>query len=139
MNRRQRSLVRKWIGLACLFLGLVFAEQFLRTNPWLFRAILFGGMVLALLYEGRPAEPAGSSSDRLRRIVNANPWIKTWLFVCAICATALAVAAIHYELDLHNRLSFGGLLASILLVGAPILVMYERERYFELGTTDNAV
>jgi hypothetical protein len=138
MNRRQRSLVHKWIGLACLFIGLVVAERFLRANPWLFRAILLGGMVLALRYEGRPADAAGSSSDRIRRIVEANPWIKTWLVVCATCATALAIAAIHYEWDLHNRLSFGGLLAAIMLIGAPILVMGERDRYIELGTSDNA-
>jgi hypothetical protein len=45
----------------------------------------------------------------------------------------LAVAAIRFDLNLQSRLGFGGLMAAILLVGAPIIVMGERQRYLELG------
>lgn len=121
--------------MGCLFLGFIVLERFLRAKPGLFSGILFLAMVIAMVYEGPRERPAESSSNRINRIVRANPWIKVWLGVCALCATALAVVAIHYDVDVEKRMGFGGLLGAILLIGAPILVMGERERYLSLGAS----
>jgi hypothetical protein len=139
MNRLQRKLVLKWFGLAALFVGVPILERVLKNSPGLFKGILFLAMVAALLYEGPIPRPAESNSTRIDRIVSANPWIKIWLGVCALSGTALAVAAIWYDLDLDKRLGFGGLLAAPLLIGAPILIMSERERFLACATSDDAV
>src|SRR4051812_1310546 len=118
MNRVQRKLVGKWFGLAFLFIGIVIFERLLKSSPGLFKGILFLSMVAALLYEGPITKPTESNSIRIGRIVSANPWIKGWLCICALSATALAVAATWYDLDLDERLGFAGELVAILLIGA---------------------
>jgi hypothetical protein len=138
MNRRQRKLVYRWIGLACVFIGCVVLERILKNSPGLFSGILFLAMIVALLYEGPTTTSAEERSEVINQIVNANPWIKVWLFVCALCGAILAVIAIFYDMELDKRLGFGGLLAVILLIGAPILIAGERERFLSYGTYDDA-
>lgn len=138
MNRRQRKLVHKWIALTCAAIGVLVLEWLLEANSALFRGILLLGMIAALTYEGQSSAASESSSDRIGRIVAAHPWIKWWLGLCALSAAALAVAAIRYDIDLQARLGFGGLLTAILLIGAPILIMGERERFLEYGAPRDA-
>ena len=138
MNRRQRKRVTRWIVLAAVIAGVIVLESLFKSSSWAFRGILYFGLFVALILERPTAGPAESSSNRIACTVRNNPWIKGWLLVCALGAIALAVAAVYNDLDLGEQLGFGGLFGAILLVGAPIIVMGERERFLECGTPDHA-